>query len=177
MPNKRNTAKLDSMEMIKTLAQEILTLEKGHKVNLKNPDRTVLVEVYKVRPLSLFLGSHSHFQNTLGMSIVPEYERNRRYNPVQLAEHLASVRSKDASAGETPSDIITSDQPGHTVVLQNADNTPSRGQKVLEQRKRRAEEMAAVHAETRAAPVGEADEEAAMNEVDGDGRRKAARVE
>jgi adenylyl- and sulfurtransferase ThiI len=34
--------------MIKTVADQVVKLEQGHKVDLENPERTVLIELYKV---------------------------------------------------------------------------------------------------------------------------------
>lgn len=36
------------MEMIRTVAEQVAILGGGHTVDLKNADKTILVEVYKV---------------------------------------------------------------------------------------------------------------------------------
>jgi adenylyl- and sulfurtransferase ThiI len=46
--NSRNSHKLDRMEMIKTVAEVVDGLGHGHKVDLGNPDRTIIIEVNKV---------------------------------------------------------------------------------------------------------------------------------
>lgn len=39
--------------MIKTVAENVELLEAGHKVDLGNPDRTIIIELAKVSPRSL----------------------------------------------------------------------------------------------------------------------------
>jgi len=51
--NTRNSHKLDRLEMIKTVAENVEALKGGHSVDLKNPDRTIVIEVNKVGHLSL----------------------------------------------------------------------------------------------------------------------------
>jgi adenylyl- and sulfurtransferase ThiI len=46
--NSRNSDRLDRLDMIKRVADEVVALGNGHTVDLKSPDRTVLVEVNKV---------------------------------------------------------------------------------------------------------------------------------
>jgi tRNA acetyltransferase TAN1 len=46
--NSRNSNKLDRLEMIKKIADEVVALPAGHTVDLSNADRTILVEVDKV---------------------------------------------------------------------------------------------------------------------------------
>ena len=44
------------MEMIKTVAEVVEALGAGHKVDLSNPDRTIVIEVNKVCLLPLYAG-------------------------------------------------------------------------------------------------------------------------
>jgi len=46
--NTRNSHKLDRLEMIKTVAENVEALGVGHSVDLSNPDRTIIIEVNKV---------------------------------------------------------------------------------------------------------------------------------
>jgi adenylyl- and sulfurtransferase ThiI len=46
--NTRNSHKLDRLEMIKTVAENVEALGAGHSVDLSNPDRTIIIEVNKV---------------------------------------------------------------------------------------------------------------------------------
>jgi tRNA acetyltransferase TAN1 len=46
--NTRNSDRLERLDMIKRVADEIAELGHGHTVDLKSPDRTVLIEVNKV---------------------------------------------------------------------------------------------------------------------------------
>ena len=60
--NTRNSHKLDRLEMIKTVAENVEALKGGHSVDLKNPDRTIVIEVNKVcrsRPAHLCLRKQS----------------------------------------------------------------------------------------------------------------------
>lgn len=47
-PNSRNSGRLDRLEIIKRVADEVVALGAGHTVDLSNPDRTILIEVHKV---------------------------------------------------------------------------------------------------------------------------------
>jgi len=46
---------MERMAMIKTVAEQVDNLKQGHKVDLSNPDRTILVELFKVRLLIYLL--------------------------------------------------------------------------------------------------------------------------
>jgi tRNA acetyltransferase TAN1 len=46
--NTRNSHKLDRLEMIKTVAENVEALGAGHTVDLGQPDRTIIIEVNKV---------------------------------------------------------------------------------------------------------------------------------
>lgn len=47
-PNSRNSNKMDRMEMIHKLADQVVSVNPAHKVDLKDPQRTILIEVHKV---------------------------------------------------------------------------------------------------------------------------------
>ncbi|OCF57556.1 hypothetical protein L486_05014 [Kwoniella mangroviensis CBS 10435] len=84
--NTRQSDRLDRMDMIHTVAAEITNINIEHKVDLKNPDKTVLIELYK---------------NSVGMGIVEDYERFKKYNPGSIA--LAASQSKSRSTQSEPS--------------------------------------------------------------------------
>lgn len=44
----RNSNALERLEMIKAVAEEVSKLNSGHHVNLKNPERTIMIELFKV---------------------------------------------------------------------------------------------------------------------------------
>ena len=48
MPTTRSSNKLDRLDMIRTVADQIGALPGGHKVDLQNQERTVMIELYKV---------------------------------------------------------------------------------------------------------------------------------
>ena len=66
MPNSRSSQKLDRLDMIKTVADLIGTLPGGHKVDLKDQERTVMIELYKGR---------------VGISVVRDYYRFLKVSP------------------------------------------------------------------------------------------------
>ncbi|WVF67566.1 hypothetical protein IAT40_002324 [Kwoniella sp. CBS 6097] len=106
--NTRASDKMERMEMITTIAEEITKLEKGHSVDLKNPDKTVLVELYK---------------NTVGLTVIDDYERFKKYNPSSVAAAAAAIRAaelkaKDTEANET-SNEKTMGGPGSRVNQQS----------------------------------------------------------
>lgn len=49
----RNSQKLERLDMIKTVAENVELLEAGHSVDLGKPDRTIIIELAKVSPASL----------------------------------------------------------------------------------------------------------------------------
>jgi adenylyl- and sulfurtransferase ThiI len=57
--NSRNSDRLDRLDMIKRVADEVVALGNGHTVDLKSPDRTVLVEVNKVSTRARARGARS----------------------------------------------------------------------------------------------------------------------
>lgn len=48
MPNSRNSERIDRMEMIKSIADIVTALPGNHKVDLKDQERTILIELHKV---------------------------------------------------------------------------------------------------------------------------------
>lgn len=48
MPNTRSSQKLERFEMIKAVADIVTDLEVKHTVDLKNQERTILIELHKV---------------------------------------------------------------------------------------------------------------------------------
>lgn len=60
MTNSRSSNKLDKMDMIKTVANLVTNLDQGHSVDLKNQDKTVILELYKAK---------------VGISVVSDYYR------------------------------------------------------------------------------------------------------
>lgn len=53
--NSRNSQKLERLDMIKTVAENVELLEAGHSVDLGKPDRTILIELAKVSLTPPFL--------------------------------------------------------------------------------------------------------------------------
>lgn len=66
-PNTKSSQKLDRLEMIRTVADLIGTLPGGHKVDLKDQERSVMIELYKGR---------------IGISVLRDYAR---FSKVRLA--------------------------------------------------------------------------------------------
>ena len=48
--NTRSSDRLERLDMIKTVADQVVKLDHGHKVDLEHPERTILIELYKVWP-------------------------------------------------------------------------------------------------------------------------------
>ena len=48
VPNNRNSDRIDRMEMIKAVADLVTKLPGDHKVDLKDQERTILIELHKV---------------------------------------------------------------------------------------------------------------------------------
>ncbi len=46
--NTRSSDRLDRLDMIKTVADQVVKLNQWHKVDLANPERTIMIELYKV---------------------------------------------------------------------------------------------------------------------------------
>ncbi|ORX38402.1 hypothetical protein BD324DRAFT_620726 [Kockovaella imperatae] len=81
--NSRNSQRLDRMDVIKSIAEHVSTLDPSHTVDLKNPDRTILVETNK---------------NRLGLSVVKDYERFKKYNAYALAGSRAQAELASSEA-------------------------------------------------------------------------------
>lgn len=73
--NMRSSDRLERLDMIKTVADQVVKLDKGHKVDLENPERTILVELYKVHILrdllSLLTSSQEHCRARRGRGLRP----------------------------------------------------------------------------------------------------------
>ncbi|KIR68049.1 hypothetical protein I314_01542 [Cryptococcus bacillisporus CA1873] len=81
--NSRNSDKLERMEMIRTVAEQVAILGGGHTVDLKNADKTILVEVYK---------------NNLGVTVLNDYEKYKKYNPGAVATQAAQKQATSTSS-------------------------------------------------------------------------------
>ncbi|WVQ95063.1 hypothetical protein IAU59_002155 [Kwoniella sp. CBS 9459] len=114
--NTRASDKMERMEMITTIAEEITKLGKGHTVDLKNPDKTVLVELFK---------------NTVGLTVLDDYERFKKYNPSSVAAAAAAAGAaalKAADASESTAAGNPSSGPSSRVNQQlNAERVASGG--------------------------------------------------
>ncbi|KAI9834214.1 MAG: hypothetical protein M1819_003052 [Sarea resinae] len=100
-PSLRNHSTLTRDRIIKQVAS---TVGPGHKVDLKDYEFLILVEVYK---------------SVLGMSVVgPDYEKLKRYNLAEIYEPSAtsSIASKPLSKDQRPEDqqqpSVASSTPG-----------------------------------------------------------------
>ncbi|CAG5149011.1 uncharacterized protein ALTATR162_LOCUS2283 [Alternaria atra] len=84
-PSIRNNKEFLRDGVINTIAAVV---GPGHKVDLKNYDLLILVEIYK---------------NVLGMSVVgPDFEKLKRFNIEELRQPLSSVKSEvDGQSGKT----------------------------------------------------------------------------
>lgn len=50
----RNSDKIPRLDMIKIVAEEVPKLNPTHSVDLKNPDRTILIELFRVSSCCIF---------------------------------------------------------------------------------------------------------------------------
>ncbi|WWC63420.1 uncharacterized protein I303_106022 [Kwoniella dejecticola CBS 10117] len=80
--NTRQSDRLERMSMIHTVAEQVTLLDKGHSVDLKNPEKTILLELYK---------------NSIGMSVLEDYERFKKYNPSSIASAAAQAKGKSSN--------------------------------------------------------------------------------
>ncbi|KAK4685628.1 tRNA acetyltransferase TAN1, partial [Tremellales sp. Uapishka_1] len=119
IPTSRCSSRLDRMEMIKAVAEQIETLGAGHKVDLKEPERTVLIEVFK---------------NHLGISVVQDFDRYKKvylcvsdipdleltspkFNPSKVAEASAAAQQHPANPDQAAS---TTDRVGPVALKTSA---------------------------------------------------------
>ncbi|WWC90599.1 uncharacterized protein L201_005535 [Kwoniella dendrophila CBS 6074] len=128
--NSRQSEKLDRMRMIHTVAEEVTKLDKGHSVDLKNPDKTILVELYK---------------NTVGIAIVEDYERFKKYNPGSIA--YAAAQKQHDESDKTTADIVKDDEDHSNQPIVGNSKTPKHVQ-----RDRRASAIAAQSQPTTTSP-------------------------
>ncbi|TXT15659.1 hypothetical protein VHUM_00162 [Vanrija humicola] len=102
----RNSAKLERLEMIKAVAEEVAKLNPEHKVDLTNPDRTILLELYRTH---------------LGMSVVSDFEKYKRFNPSRVAKEAAKAQGIEEEEDKTEETPAGSDKPKASVgELKNA---------------------------------------------------------
>ncbi|KAL1413413.1 hypothetical protein Q8F55_001179 [Vanrija albida] len=102
----RNSAKLERLEMIKAVAEEVAKLNPEHKVDLTNPDRTIMLELYRTH---------------LGMSVVSDFERYKRFNPSRVAKEAAKAQGIEEEADKAEEAPATSNEPKASVgELKNA---------------------------------------------------------
>ncbi|KLT45515.1 hypothetical protein CC85DRAFT_306697 [Cutaneotrichosporon oleaginosum] len=78
----RNSNALERLQMIKAVAEEVTKLSPEHTVDLKNPDRTIMIELFKT---------------VLGISVVENFEKYKKFNPAAVAREAA----KAAGAGDS----------------------------------------------------------------------------
>ncbi|WVR09501.1 hypothetical protein IAU60_006569 [Kwoniella sp. DSM 27419] len=115
--NTRMSDRLQRMEMITTIAEQVTKLDKGHSVDLANPDKTILVELHK---------------NTLGMVVVEDYERFKKYNPGGVASQAAASKQPSGPSSSTS-----------RIAQQAESSTAGKGTPAHVYRQRRAEAVAA----------------------------------
>ncbi|GMK55181.1 hypothetical protein CspeluHIS016_0202370 [Cutaneotrichosporon spelunceum] len=72
----RNSNALERLQMIKAVAEEVNNLSPAHKVDLKHPDRTVMIELFKT---------------ALGISVVEDFEKYKKFNPAAVAREAAKA--------------------------------------------------------------------------------------
>lgn len=77
--NHRNNNQIDRDEIIKEIASSITVKNPKHKVDLKNAELTIVVEV--IRGFCL-------------LSVIPDYTKLKKYNLLQLFESLSKDESK-----------------------------------------------------------------------------------
>lgn len=90
----RNNHKLESQVLVPELARSVPS-DRGHKVDLENPEVVVLVEVYQAgcsilqssRLIKLTL-CFLAIQTVCGMSVVPSWIKYKRYNVVEYVQSL-----------------------------------------------------------------------------------------
>ncbi|OCF44031.1 hypothetical protein I317_02139 [Kwoniella heveanensis CBS 569] len=127
--NTRSSDKMERMQMITTIAEEITKLEKGHSVDLKNPDKTVLAELYK---------------NTVGLTVLDDYERFKKYNPGSVAAAAAASRGAALKLkdGDAEASTGTGESSGEHDQGSESSNKESKGTPQHVYRQRRAEAIA-----------------------------------
>ncbi|ODO11175.1 hypothetical protein I350_01779 [Cryptococcus amylolentus CBS 6273] len=145
--NSRHSEKLERLDMIKTVAEQVTNLGQGHVVDLKKPEKSVIVEVYK---------------NNLGVTVLEDFERFKKYNPGSVATQ-ASLRLSKAKAAsiskpaEPPTSTTTSTTTTTTTTSPapasgpkpEQTQTPSKAQQAHERSRRRASQIAHAHPQPR----------------------------
>ncbi|ODN90825.1 hypothetical protein L198_06142 [Cryptococcus wingfieldii CBS 7118] len=131
--NSRHSEKLERLDMIKTVAEQVTNLGQGHVVDLKKPEKSVIVEVYK---------------NNLGVTVLEDFDRFKKYNPGSVATQ-ASLRLSKAKAASisNPAEPSTSTSTTTSASGPKAEQTqtPSKAQQAHERSRRRASQIAHAH--------------------------------
>ncbi|WVN86291.1 uncharacterized protein L203_101454 [Cryptococcus depauperatus CBS 7841] len=86
--NSRFSDKLDRMDMIHAVAEEVTKLNGGHIVDLKNPEKTIIVEVCK---------------NNLGVTVLENFRKFKKYNPGAVAVEAAQLSTTQGNSVQLPS--------------------------------------------------------------------------
>ncbi|WWC71452.1 uncharacterized protein I206_105408 [Kwoniella pini CBS 10737] len=123
--NTRQSDRLERMSMIHTVAKQVSLLDKSHSVDLKNPEKTILLELYK---------------NSVGMTILDDYERFKRYNPSSIAS--AAAQAKGKSQMNENSELSRSAKPVDVASQAEETNNQVTGTPKHIYRERRAEAIA-----------------------------------
>lgn len=104
--------------MIKRLADLV---DNEHKVNLDNPDKVILVEIYQVRlqrPMLLHwpasvrvdFNMSSNQKQVCGMSVVPgDWDKLKRFNLTELYNHKTKSNPKNGNKAEDGRNDTTED--------------------------------------------------------------------
>ncbi|KDQ14955.1 hypothetical protein BOTBODRAFT_32320 [Botryobasidium botryosum FD-172 SS1] len=77
----RNHSKIKKDDLVAQLAA-CVPKDRGHTVDLKNPELVILVEIFMV---------------TCGMAVVPRYERYKRFNVAQIVESVHKERFEEGA--------------------------------------------------------------------------------
>lgn len=94
----RNSDKIARLEMIKIVAEEVPKLNPAHTVDLSNPERTILIELFKVgfQDFPQVLTN----QSLIGMSVVQNFEKYKKFNPSATAKEAAKALGIDTDVAE-----------------------------------------------------------------------------
>ncbi|WVQ80168.1 hypothetical protein IAT38_002273 [Cryptococcus sp. DSM 104549] len=120
--NSRFSGKLERMDMILTVAEEVTKLDKGHSVDLKNPDLTILVEVAK---------------NSLGVVALDNYDKWRKYNPSAVAQAAGQALARQHQQSTTQPASTSTTTTGTSAITSQAHNAAK-----IANRERRADGFA-----------------------------------
>ncbi|TYJ52308.1 hypothetical protein B9479_007094 [Cryptococcus floricola] len=145
--NSRHSEKLERLDMIKTVAEQVTNLGQGHVVDLKKPEKSVIVEVYKASPFSST--SQPACVNNLGVTVLEDFDRFKKYNPGSVATQ-ASLRLSKAKAASILNPAEPSTSTSTTTAIASGPKpeqtqTPSKAQQAHAQSRRRASQIAHAH--------------------------------